>query len=138
MSCVLCQPLEKHEIFATDLWRVIVNLNQNKLGKVMVCLMRHAEDICELTDAELLELWDVIRRTKSILDSLFQPDHYNYSFLMNLDSHVHLHIIPRYETARVFEGADFNDSDEIAENRLSEERHNRLVQSLREASLNLA
>ena len=39
MSCVLCQPLEEHEVFATDLWRVIVNLNQNKLGKLMVCLM---------------------------------------------------------------------------------------------------
>ncbi len=113
---------------------MIVNLNQNKLGKVMVCLMRHNEDICELTDAELLELWDVIRRTKGILDSLFRPDHYNYSFLMNLDSHMHLHIIPRYETARVFEGADFHDSDEIVENRLSQELHDMLVRSLREAS----
>ena len=125
--------MEEHEVFATDLWRVIVNLNQNKLGKLMACLLRHDEDICELTDAELLELWDVIRRTKAILDSLFRPDHYNYSFLMNLDSHVHLHIIPRYETVRVFEGADFLDSDEITENRLSEELYESLVQSLREA-----
>lgn len=138
MSCTLCQPLEVHEIFGTGLWRVIVNLNQNKLGKVMVCLMRHSEDICELTDTELLELWDVIRRTKNILDSLFRPDHYNYSFLMNLDSHVHLHIIPRYETVRVFEDADFHDSDEISEYRLSEGSHDGLVRSLREAASGLA
>ncbi len=138
MSCVLCGPLQGHEVFATDLWRVIVNLNQNKLGKVMVCLMRHSEDICELKDAELLELWDVIRRTKEILDFLFRPDHYNYSFLMNLDSHVHLHMIPRYKTVRVFEGVGFHDTDEVTENRLSDVAHDRLVQSLREVSSNLA
>ena len=138
MSCILCQPLEEHEVFATDLWRVVVNLNQNKLGKLMVCLVRHDEDICALTDAELLELWNVIRKTRVIIDSLFRPDHYNYSFLMNLDAHVHLHIIPRYETPRVFEGADFHDSDDIAENRLGREAHNRLLQSLRESSSTLA
>ena len=94
MTCVLRQPLEEHEVFATDLWRVIVNLNQNKLGKLMVCLMRHDEDICAPTDAELLELWNVIRKTKGILDSLFRPDRYNYAFLMNLDSHVHCTLFP--------------------------------------------
>ena len=91
-----------------------------------------------LTDAELLELWDVIRRTKEILDFLFRPDHYNYSFLMSLDSHVHLHTIPRYKTVRVFEGVSFHDTDEVTENRLGERAHNRLVQSLREVSSNLA
>lgn len=87
-----------------------------------------------MTDSELLELWNVIRKTKGILDSLFRPDHYNYSFLMNLDSPVHLHVIPRYETAREFEGADFYGSDGMAENRLSHAAHDRLVQSLRKAS----
>ena len=138
MSCVLCQPLEEHEVFATDLRRVIVNLNQNKLGKLMVCLMRHDEDIRALTDSEPPELRDVIRKTNGISDPLFRPDRYSHSFSMNLDPHVRLHIIPRYDTPRVFEGADSHDSDDIAENRLSREAHNRLVQSLRESSSNLA
>ena len=38
MSCVLCQPLEEHQVFATDLRRVIVDANQIRLGELMVCL----------------------------------------------------------------------------------------------------
>ena len=38
MSCVLCQPLEEHQVFATDLRRVIVDVNQIRLCELMVCL----------------------------------------------------------------------------------------------------
>ena len=39
----------------------------------------------------------------------FQPDHFNYAFLMNLDAHVHMHIIPRYAQPQVFGGMTFTD-----------------------------
>ncbi|HUT15279.1 MAG TPA: HIT domain-containing protein, partial [Anaerolineae bacterium] len=86
-----------------------MNRNQNKLGKCMICLRRHDEDICNLSNREVRELWAVIRRVKAALESCFQPGHFNYSFLMNQDAHVHLHVIPRYHDMRVFAGFEFHD-----------------------------
>lgn len=133
MTCVLCEPLTEDEVYTAEFWRVIVNYNQNKLGKVMVVLRRHDEDICNLTDEEVLELWAVLGRLKSALVSLFQADHFNYSFLMNLDAHVHLHVIPRYCSARSFAGIEFEDSDDIPVRRLPQSSHNEVVAALRDS-----
>jgi diadenosine tetraphosphate (Ap4A) HIT family hydrolase len=88
------------EIALLGCWRVVVNHNQDKLGKVMLSLGRHEEDVSNLTEAEVSALWAVMRRVKAALDACFQPDHYNYAFLMNQDRHVHLHVIPRYRDTR--------------------------------------
>ena len=132
MECVLCQPLEADEVYFTDHWQVVVNYNQNKLGKCMVCLKRHDEDICNLSDEEVRDLWAIIRKLKVALTSCFQPDHFNYAFLMNQDAHVHLHVIPRYRGTRTFAGVEFQDNDAITERRLPEHIHRRIVAALRE------
>jgi diadenosine tetraphosphate (Ap4A) HIT family hydrolase len=41
----------------------------------------------------------------------FAADHFNYSFLMNADRHVHLHVIPRYAGTRDLAGVVFSDPD---------------------------
>jgi diadenosine tetraphosphate (Ap4A) HIT family hydrolase len=38
---------------------------------------------------------------------VFAPDHLNYSFLMNADAHVHLHVVPRYVGVRELVGVTF-------------------------------
>jgi diadenosine tetraphosphate (Ap4A) HIT family hydrolase len=45
------------------------------------------------------------------LNHAFQPDHFNYAFLQNQDRHVHLHVFPRYASARHIAGAEFTDPD---------------------------
>lgn len=51
-----------------------------------------------------------ITRTTTALDSLFDPDLYNYTFLINQDAHVHLHVVPRYCSPREWRGERFVDS----------------------------
>ena len=41
----------------------------------------------------------------------FAPDHFNYAFLQNQDRHVHLHVIPRYQSPRWLAGTEFKDAD---------------------------
>ena len=131
-DCVLCQPLSDYEVHQADEWRVVVNFNQNKLGKVMLVLNRHDDDITHLSDVEVLSLWDLVRRLRSILTDLFNPDQFNYSFLMNLDSHIHLHMIPRYLTDRTLSGVRFVDSDDVPRHRPDQSVLNELVSLLRE------
>lgn len=110
-DCVLCSFDRASNDWVTEWknWKLIVNHNQNYLGKVMLVLKRHATDITNLTEQEQIELWSALRATQAALVAAFHPDHFNYAFLMNQDAHVHLHIIPRYGGAREFEGQIFTD-----------------------------
>ena len=110
MKLILCSGCDNFHIDPRDLvgtwehWHVVVNHNQNYLGKVMLVLRRHATDVTALTPAEQAGLWSLLGDVKTALLGAFQPDHFNYAFLMNLDAHVHLHIIPRYAQPQVFAG----------------------------------
>lgn len=133
MDCLLCQPLETCEVCSFLHWRVVVNYNQNKLGKCMICLNRHEEDICNLRPEEIAELWEVIRKVKTTLLACFQPDHFNYAFLMNRDAHVHLHVIPRYRRNRLFAEVEFQDNDEVTKVELPVHIQNQIVAILRDS-----
>jgi diadenosine tetraphosphate (Ap4A) HIT family hydrolase len=64
-----------------------------------------------LTPQEWAELRDDVRWVTKRVRQAFAPDHFNYAFLMNLDRHVHLHVIPRYVETRDLAGVEFTDPD---------------------------
>jgi diadenosine tetraphosphate (Ap4A) HIT family hydrolase len=97
------------EIEPGTIWTVALNRNQNLLGKTMLILNRPSESVAELTPDEWIDLGRQIHRLRVALDSLFAPDHYNYAFLMNLDAQVHLHVVPRFRTAREWDGQTYDD-----------------------------
>lgn len=111
-SCNLCSPDLWPVIANEPKWRLILNRNQNLLGKCFWALNRHEEQVSELTVDEWGLLHEHIRRTVSALRLMWHADHFNIAFLQNQDKHVHLHIIPRYATPRrigerVFEDLDY-------------------------------
>lgn len=110
-SCPLCGPALAPVLREARFWRVVLNRNQNLLGKTMLVLGRHVEDVTQLMPAEWEELHAMLGWTKRCLDMAFHPDHFNYAFLQNVDRHVHLHVIPRYAGPREFAGASFDDLD---------------------------
>jgi diadenosine tetraphosphate (Ap4A) HIT family hydrolase len=105
-DCSLCGEM-RGELRTTAHWRVVLNYNQDRLGKCFLVLDRHDEDVCNLTTKETNDLWVGLRRVKAALTACFGPEHFNYMFLMNQDRHVHLHMIPRYRTPRTFADVDF-------------------------------
>lgn len=109
--CVFCdrQIVPTDYVCSWSFWQVIMNRNQDYLGKVMLVLVRHETDITSLTEAEQAEFWQLLTVVRGALSTLFQPDHFNYAFLMNGDRHVHFHVIPRYATDREFAGLIFTD-----------------------------
>ena len=89
IKLILCSGCDNFDIDPRDLvgtwehWHVVINHSQNYLGKVMLVLRRHATDVTNLTVPEQLELWTLLSQVKTALASSFQPDHFNYAFLMN-------------------------------------------------------
>jgi diadenosine tetraphosphate (Ap4A) HIT family hydrolase len=91
-------------------WTIAVNLNQNLIGRLILVLNRDAEAVTAVSSAEWSDLHREIARTRCVLDDMFQPDQYNYAFLMNQAAQVHLHVVPRYAQQRTWSGAQFEDS----------------------------
>ena len=92
-----------------ELWTLAINRNQNLLGKSVLVLNRHCERVLDLTAEEWANLHPYVARVTAALDSLYAPDSYNLAFLMNLDAHVHLHIVPRYASPRQWRGETYSD-----------------------------
>jgi diadenosine tetraphosphate (Ap4A) HIT family hydrolase len=123
MSCALCASvLETPVLRESRHWRTALNRNQNLLGKTIVVLRRHEEDVAALTRSEWAELQSELGAVTSGLRAAFRPDHFNYAFLQNQDRHVHLHVIPRYATARSVGEAVFDDPSYPDHYRPGEER----------------
>ena len=110
-TCSLCDPALAPVLAESAYWRLVLNNNQNLLGKCFLTLRRHTESVSSLTPAEWTDLHEQIVRTTRLLTLAFAPDHFNYVFLQNQDRHVHLHLIPRYATSRIFGGNTFDDPD---------------------------
>ena len=92
-------------------WTIAVNRNQDLLGKTMLVLQRTCEAVHEINEEEWKLLRVEIRRLVPAIKRLFQPDQFNFAFLMNLDAQVHLHVVPRYVSPRRWHGREFTDAN---------------------------
>ncbi len=108
-TCALCRVDLGPVIADSTYWRLILNRNQDLLGKCFLVLRRHLEAVPMLSADEWSDLHRQIQSASEMLTRAFRPDHFNYAFLQNQDRHVHLHIIPRYAGSRTFEGMEFAD-----------------------------
>ncbi|MEM0083925.1 MAG: HIT family protein [Candidatus Methanomethylicia archaeon] len=112
MKCPFCdEEINKITIYEGRYWKITLNPNQYYLGRSMIILKRHLEDPLELSDDELMELISLTKTFVKVLKKIFQPDLFNYAMLGNIVRHLHLHIIPRYKTERIFEGIKFVDEN---------------------------
>ena len=91
------------------LWRLVLNRNQDLLGKSMLVLRRDASDVLEVTLEEWADFSEELRRVRTAVDQLFRPDRWNHAFLMNADPQVHCHVVPRYASSRTWAGSTFTD-----------------------------
>ena len=92
-----------------ELWTLAVNRNQNLLGKTMLVARRPVASVPDLTVEEWTALHAEIGAVTGAVTRLFRPDQFNHAFLMNQDAQVHLHVVPRYQAERTWQGHTFAD-----------------------------
>jgi ATP adenylyltransferase len=81
---------------------VLLNLYPYIGGHTMIAPYKHTGSMEELTDAELLEMFSLVRRTTGVMKKVFNPDGFNVG--MNIGEaagagfgdHVHIHVVPRW------------------------------------------
>ncbi len=104
-----CFPEHWTEVAGYERWRVYVSWNQDYLGKCLIALRRHEEDLLSVTAEERDGLWQAAGRVREAVGRLFAPDHWNYQVLGNSVRHVQMHLTPRYREPREFAGQRFVD-----------------------------
>ena len=137
-NCGLCDPSLGPLVSRSRHWLLVVNLNQNLLGKTFLVLRRHLVAVSELSGPEWVELHEQLACATKALSQAFGPVHFNYAFLQNQDRHIHLHLIPRYDGPVRFGGCVFEDPDYPAhysvpapQNRVPEETLARIAGEIR-------
>ena len=107
-GCFICRGWEER----TDrenlvLWRgvqcvAILNRYPYNNGHLLVAPAAHKATVAELTDSEMLELMQTLRRVIEALDRSVQPHGYNVGLNLGqvagagLPGHLHWHVVPRW------------------------------------------
>ena len=80
----------------------ILNIYPYSNGHLMVSPYRHVGRIEELTDEELLEMMQIVRKSAVILKELLGPDGFNMGINAGeaagagFGDHIHMHVVPRW------------------------------------------
>jgi len=108
-GCILCdKPGQNRDAENYILYRgsknfVIMNSYPYNPGHLMVAPYRHVASLDELTDDELGEHFEVVRRSVGILREVFSPQGFNIGMNLGkvagagIDEHIHTHIVPRWQ-----------------------------------------
>ncbi len=94
-------------------WTTFLHVNQVYLGRSYIALNREGDldPYRDTTPAEKYELDVAINGLWVAIKKLYRPDKFDYTNFGNVWKHCHLHVIPRYETARMVNGEEFRDGN---------------------------
>lgn len=71
-------------IAESENWALLLNTDQSLIGRCYLLLKRPETDPLALTPEELQELWTMARRARKALESAWEPEHFNFAFLMKI------------------------------------------------------
>jgi len=108
-GCIFCkarkskQDKKNHVVYRSKCSFAILNLYPYTNGHIMVAPYRHVKDIDQLSRDELLDLFEVLKISKKLLDKTLEPHGYNIGINISraagagFDKHIHIHIVPRWK-----------------------------------------
>ena len=108
-GCILCdKPKQNNDEPNYILYRgernfIILNAYPYNPGHLMIAPYRHIASLEELTDEELKEHFEIVRRSTKILREVFNPGGFNLGINLGkvagagIDDHFHTHIVPRWQ-----------------------------------------
>jgi ATP adenylyltransferase len=107
-ACIFCPGEDRTQDEANlildvgSLTMVMMNRFPYVNGHLLVAPVRHLADMDSLTDAEMFDLFSVIRRSLGILKEVMNPEGFNVGLNLGrvagagVTSHLHFHIVPRW------------------------------------------
>lgn len=104
MDCLFCKIIEgeipSKTIYEDNIVKVIMDVNPNANGHVLILPKKHINDFEEIDNDTLIHIYDVAKDIKKKLYKTLNPDGLvlvnNYG-INQVIKHYHLHVIPTYK-----------------------------------------
>jgi diadenosine tetraphosphate (Ap4A) HIT family hydrolase len=101
MGCIFCKLNHSETILENRLFYSRWDKFPVSYGHAEVIPKRHIESFLDLSGKEVLLMYDLIKKTKEVIDDKFSPDAYNLGINEGEAAgrtihHLHVHLIPRY------------------------------------------
>lgn len=105
-GCIFC-PSERGDrerliLARSDNSLMMLNRYPYTCGHLMVAPLRHLAELDDLEDAELLDLMNLLRKGRSLLQRVVNPDGFNIGLNLGkaagagVEEHLHIHVVPRW------------------------------------------
>lgn len=108
----MSEEFERFKLKSYKFWDLYLDKAQFPyLGRCYAAAKRPEADVIgDMTKDERDELFNsVFPEWESVVKALFSLDRPNLAILGNTWNHLHVHLIPRYNSKRIFEGIEFID-----------------------------
>lgn len=117
-GCVFCRAAKNKaksfRFLKTKHSIAMLNIFPYNNGHIMVAPIRHVGDLAQLKDAEALDLFRILNRTRKMLDKVLKPQGYNIGINLGknagagITAHLHIHVVPRWAADTNFMPVVFN------------------------------
>lgn len=97
------------EIAKLKVSTLYLNKDQTHRGRCIIALDKHVNELFHLNKLELHQFMDDVSRAAEIIQTTFKSNKINYAIYGDLVSHLHFHLVPKYEGALEW-GEAFNNS----------------------------
>lgn len=104
-KCPLCNAEDETVVFKSRQWRVIRVKDKNYPAYFRVIVNDHYEELTDLPEALSQELMQAVLEVEKSLRTHLNPKKINVASLGNQVSHVHWHVIARFENDAHFPGS---------------------------------
>jgi len=117
-KCIFCNCLKKgkHDylVFKSKYSFAVLNIFPYNNGHMLISPARHVRDIAQLKEAEALDLFKSLVKSKQLLEKTLKPDGYNIGINTSATAgagvagHMHIHIVPRWRGDTNFMSSVYN------------------------------
>jgi ATP adenylyltransferase len=104
-GCIFCRGVKNkrnYVIFKTRHTIAMLNIFPYNNGHVMVSPIRHIRDLRQLKEAEIVDLFKALDKTRELLNKVLKPQGFNIGINLGrsagagITAHLHVHIVPRW------------------------------------------
>lgn len=101
-NCAYCMENEKLDAFGIKICelsqsKVYLFKEQSHKGRVVVAHKKHVSEIIDLDKNEREEFIEDIAKVSNAIHKAFSPKKVNYGAYGDTGSHLHFHLVPKYE-----------------------------------------
>ncbi len=107
-GCIFCDKAAESDdpknyiLYRGSLCFVMLNAYPYNPGHLMVAPYRHVDNVEGLSDDELLQLFDLVRKSTRALTEAYNPQGFNIGINQGrvagagIEDHIHAHVVPRW------------------------------------------